>query len=301
MLPPKSLSQKTVIYRTQDQNLAPIARQLVWILFVLAIANGVFLYVFPQLAETHYAWPIKPPINAAFMGAGYLAGVMATGLVLFKARRWRSVRPLFPAFFALGLSLFVATVLHIDRFKWSYVLTWMWTVIYFAIPIGSAMVWYLHEKNSATLPARDSRLQAIRMTSVLLGVIVTTLAILLFFIPQLFLEIWPWQISPLMARVFAGWYFLGGVILLFGFSLRQAHEIPIAFGTLVASNTLSLMLLVLYPSSLRLNSGLWFWVALHALLLLQTAWATMRALAIMKQEGQEFWPFLVLNLMISDV
>jgi hypothetical protein len=286
MLPPKSLSQQNVVHLSQNQPLIPLARQLVWILFILAIANGVFLFVFPHFAETHYAWPIKPPINAAFMGAGYLAGMVATGLVLFRAKLWRSVRVLFPAFFALGLSLFIATMLHADRFKWDYALTWVWTVIYFAIPIGSVVVWYLHEKNAEGLPSKDSRLNTTRVSSVLLGLIVTVLALMLFFTPQLFLETWPWQVSPLMARVFAGWYFLAGVILLFSFDLRQAHEIPVAFATLAAWGLLSLLVVIVYQASLRQGLGLWLWVVLHGLFLLQSAWATLKALSYMNQEAQ---------------
>jgi hypothetical protein len=89
-----------------------------------------------------------------------------------------------------------------------------------------------------------------------------------------------------MARVFAGWYFLAGVILVFGYSLRQAHEIPIAFGTLIAWSVLALSLPLMYSSSLRIGTGLWLWLGLHSLILLQTAWATAKALGLMKKERQ---------------
>jgi hypothetical protein len=177
-------------------------------------------------------------------------------------------------------------MLHADRFKWDYALTWVWTVIYFAIPIGSVVVWYLHEKNAEGLPSKDSRLNTTRVSSVLLGLIVTVLALMLFFTPQLFLETWPWQVSPLMARVFAGWYFLAGVILLFSFGLRQAHEIPVAFATLAAWGLLSLLVVIVYQASLRQGLGLWLWVVLHGLFLLQSAWATLKALSYMNQEAQ---------------
>jgi hypothetical protein len=221
------------------------------------------------------------------MGAGYLAGMVATGLALFRAKYWRSVRILFPAFFVLGLSLFIATMLHTDRFKWDYVLTWIWTVVYFSIPIGSGIVWYIHEKTRKNLPSRDSRLNPIRQTSFVLGIGVTLLATLLFIFPTMFLEVWPWQITPLLARVFAGWYFLAGVILLFAPSLRQTNEIPIAFATLVAWSVLSLLLPVLYSSSIHLNFGSIFWISLHSVLLLQTAWATFMAVNLMNQEEQD--------------
>ena len=41
----------------------------IWVLLVLAALNGLFLYFVPAQAETHYAWSIKPSVNAAFIGA----------------------------------------------------------------------------------------------------------------------------------------------------------------------------------------------------------------------------------------
>ena len=56
-----------------------LTRAGIWVLAILAAANGLFLYFLPAQAETHYAWSIKPPVNAAFIGAGFLAGTLATG------------------------------------------------------------------------------------------------------------------------------------------------------------------------------------------------------------------------------
>jgi len=43
--------------------------------------------VFPGRADTDYAWSIQPAVNAGFIGAGFLAGTLATGLVLQRATR----------------------------------------------------------------------------------------------------------------------------------------------------------------------------------------------------------------------
>src|SRR5579885_2706139 len=56
----------------------PAARRLLWPAFILAIANGIFLYGFPTLAKDWFAWSINPPINAAFQGVGYLVGILVT-------------------------------------------------------------------------------------------------------------------------------------------------------------------------------------------------------------------------------
>jgi hypothetical protein len=273
---------------SQHDTFLPKARRLVWILFVLALANGGFLYLIPQFAETHYAWAVKPPINAAFMGAGYAAGMVATGLALFRAKRWRSIRPLFPGFFVLGLSLFVATLLHAERFKWDYPLTWVWTFVYFAIPFGSSLIWYWHERGNNTLSARDPRLNTIRIVSLVLGIVLTIATALLYFAPELFLNVWPWQITPLLARVFAGWYFLGSFFLLStGITLRKAHELPVSFATLVAWNILSLLLIVLYSDSIRFaTTGFWVWTLFHLAFLFFTTWVTLKAARVMRPQHQ---------------
>jgi hypothetical protein len=67
-----------------------VTRAGIWILLVLAAANGLFLYGLPGRADTDYAWAIRPPVNAAFIGAGFLAGTLATGLVLAIATSWRT-------------------------------------------------------------------------------------------------------------------------------------------------------------------------------------------------------------------
>ena len=98
-LPPRSSSPRT----TDDRGrVLPLTRAGVWVLLVLAAANGLFLYFVPARADTDYAWSIKPAVNAAFIGAGFLAGTLATGLVLAFATRWRSFSLLPPALWVLA-------------------------------------------------------------------------------------------------------------------------------------------------------------------------------------------------------
>ena len=103
-----------------DGTVQALTRAGIWVLLVLAAANGLFLYLVPGLADTDYAWSIKPAVNAAFIGAGFLAGTVATGLVLATATRWRTFSTLPIALWVLAGSLLGATIIHADRFKWDY-------------------------------------------------------------------------------------------------------------------------------------------------------------------------------------
>ena len=74
---------------------------------LLSNASALLTCIAPLLpgqADTDYAWSIKPAVNAAFIGAGFLAGTLATGLVLWKAQRWRTFSTLPIALWVLAFT-----------------------------------------------------------------------------------------------------------------------------------------------------------------------------------------------------
>src|SRR5215210_7337782 len=136
----------------ESSRMLPPVRVGIGVLFVLAVANGGFLYLFPSQAGTDYAWAIAPAASAAFMGAGYLAGAVGTGLAL-GAKGWESVR-------ALGLASFAATLIHSEKFRWDYVPTWLWTVVYASLPLGAVALMLLQRRVAPAESAeRDPRLR----------------------------------------------------------------------------------------------------------------------------------------------
>ena len=153
-----------------DGRVLGLTRAGVWVLFVLAAANGLFLYFLPGTADTDYAWSIKPGVNAAFIGAGFLAGTLATGLVLWKATRWRSFSLLPPALWVLATTLLVATLIHEDRFKWDYAPTWVWTFVYAVVPLAIPFLVVRQRRVAEPLPPADPALRTLRILSGIAGV-----------------------------------------------------------------------------------------------------------------------------------
>src|SRR3954467_11390004 len=147
----------------------PLTRAGIWVLAILAAANGLFLYFVPAQAETHYAWAIKPPINAAFIGAGFLAGTLATGLVLAFATRWRTFSTLPIALWGLATSLFTATLIHNDRFKFGYPPTWVWTFVYAAVPFAVPYLVLRQRRNADAEPQPDAKIMPLRIISGVFG------------------------------------------------------------------------------------------------------------------------------------
>ena len=239
-----------------------LTRAGVWVLLVLAAANGLFLYVFPGRADTDYAWSIQPAVNAGFIGAGFLAGTLATGLVLQRATRWRSFALLPPALWALASALLAATIIHADRFKWDYPPTWLWALVYVGVPLAVPFLAARQRRVAEPLPAADSALvvlSGITGTALIVGATASYVA------PVELDEHWPWALTPLLARAVAAWYALFGTMLLtLALAQRRRCEGLIGYATLAAWSVPLLALWLLHPDDVSRRPG---WYAVMVMLL----------------------------------
>jgi hypothetical protein len=248
-----------------------LTRAGVWVLFVLAAANGLWLYLLAGRADTDYAWAIKPSVNAAFIGAGFLAGTLATGLVLRYATRWRSFSTLPPALWVLATSLLAATIIHNDRFKFDYAPTWVWTVVYAGVPFAVPYLVYRQQRNAEPAPPADGALTPLRAISAVAGVAILIGAVALFAAPADLGKHWLWPLTPLLARAVAAWYALFGTMLVScSIGLRRREEALIPYATLASWSILLLALPALYPSQV---SGGALWYALMVALLAFSGYA----------------------------
>jgi hypothetical protein len=253
-----------------------LTRAGVWVLLVLAAANGLFLYFLPGLADSHYAWAIKPPVNAAFIGAGFLAGTLATGLVLATATRWRTFSNLPPALWVLASTLLAATIIHQDRFRWGYPLTWVWALVYAGVPLAVPFLVARQRRAAEAEPAADPSLRTLRALSAIVGALLVAGSVALFVAPMELGEHWPWPLTPLLARAVAAWYALFGTMLLTCAGwLRRPAEAIIPYATLAAWSVLLLALPLLHPEDV---SGGGLWVALMLGLLALSAYGLRVAL-----------------------
>jgi hypothetical protein len=264
--------------------LQSVSRAGVVLLLVLAAANGAFLYLVPARAADEYAWSINPPICAAFLGAGYLAGTVATALVVFRTRWWRSLRVLPPALAMLSITLLAATLIHADRFRWDYPPTWIWVVVYAGVPLVLAYLWREQERAAVPEPPADPRLSGVRTASAVLGGLALAVGALLFVLPAAGADVWPWPLTPLLARATGAWYLLIGTALLAcAVTMRRPHEAVIPYATLLAWSVLLLGLAVLHGDDLaRTGAPLVAWVLGQVALVALSVWALARAVPAMR-------------------
>ena len=267
----------------------PAVRAGLALLFGLAILNGAFLLFVPSQAKTDYAWAISPAASAAFMGAGYVAGAVGTGIGVFAASRWGSVKSLVPGFCALGLVAFSATLIHQDKFRWDYAPTWGWALVYASLPFGAAALFWLQAREEARQPARAPARPPVALAgaSYVLGVILVAVAVALFVAPDWLLADWPWKLTPLLARVFAAWYVLAGLTLLVAArGAGQPYERPISYATLGVWSALLLLLPLLHADDVSDSPLLAPWLALHAAVLVLCAVTTALAIRAMRSAGE---------------
>jgi hypothetical protein len=257
-----------------DGRVLGLTRAGVWVLFVLAAANGLFLYLVPGRADTDYAWSIKPAVNAAFIGAGFLAGTLATGLVLWRATRWRSFSLLPPALWVLATTLLAATIIHHDRFKWHYAPTWVWALVYAGVPLAIPVLVARQQRVAEALPAPDPALRVLRVLSGIIGAGLIAGAAALYFTPVELGEHWLWPLTPLLARAVAAWYALFGTMLVtFALAQRRRFEGLIGYATLAAWCVLLLALPLVHAKDV--SGGRAWQVLMVALLALAAYGLTM--------------------------
>jgi hypothetical protein len=257
------------------------------VVLVLAIANGTFLYLLPARAEPDYAWPIAPPVSAAFMGAGYLAGFVAAALAL-RARYWRSVHSLVWPLATLSAGMLAATLIHADRFRWEHPPAWGWTVVYAAIPPGAAFLWQRQARATAARPPPDARLGLIRALSWPLGALFALLGAVLLVAPQTLVDDWPWQLTPLLGRAFGSWYLLIGMLLLFAAATgARPHELVIPYAVVGTWSVLVLLVPLLHGSDVQdRGANLVLGLGVHAVALVLSTAGLVQVLRMVRREGE---------------
>jgi MFS family permease len=163
----------------------------------LLVAFGL-LYVRSELASDLFAWAIRPRITAMLLGSAYLGGVVFFSLLL-ASRIWHRAA--------------LTTLLHLDLFTFDRVAGWVWTLIYVVAPPLVVVAWFLNRRldpgpqpDAALVPPRVVRLM------LLVGIGAMAFAVALYLFPTAFIDVWPWKLTPLSARVQAPMLCLPGVL-----------------------------------------------------------------------------------------
>jgi len=199
----------------KDGRISPLTRWVAVLVVPILVLAFIILYLLPERTGDYFAWTITPTMTPMMMGAGYLAGAYFFARVV-RARRWHHVAIGFPAITTFVWFMAVATVLHYDRFNHSHPAFVAWLVLYAVTPLLIPGLWWWNGRTSSHDPDPHDVIlsRSIRWLMLALGIVNLTNGILMLLFPAWFIPIWPWPVSPLTARIVAGWFALPGVVAL---------------------------------------------------------------------------------------
>jgi hypothetical protein len=189
---------------------------------VLLVAFGVLtflavaaLFVRPETTDRYFAWTIKPPLTAAFLGAAYAAGCTLVVLSV-RATAWAHARAPVVTILLFTVLTLVATVVHLDRFHFGSPgliargAAWLWTSVYLVVPVVLVVLLVLQWRAPGEHPPRQRPMP--RWLAVVLAaqaVVLLAAGAVLFVRPGV-LD-WPWALTALTSRAVGAWLASFGV------------------------------------------------------------------------------------------
>jgi hypothetical protein len=173
---------------------------------ILVVAFLILTFT-PEQTGQRFAWAISPSMTAAFMGAGYLGGAYVF-LRVALGDPWVQVKHGFPPVAAFTTIMLVATVLHWQRFDLGHFPFQLWLLLYVVTPVLIPYLWWRNRSKDTglVLPGEVLVPAVARWALLVAGVGFAIFSALGLFAPQVLIDLWVWPLSPLTARIMAGWF-----------------------------------------------------------------------------------------------
>ena len=175
---------------------------------LLALWVGIWGYFIPGQVDKAIPW-LVPPLHARFLGAMYLSGLtfMIGGIL---ARYYIEVRVMVRVIAIWTGMLFVVSLLYLGEFDYSHKPVWFWFAAYLIYPlIALWLIWRDRTlRESVDGPALPAWVRGYLLTQ---GIVVTLLALVLLFMPEFMVNVWPWNITQLLAQIYSAPFLAYGV------------------------------------------------------------------------------------------
>jgi hypothetical protein len=236
----------------------PISRP-VRVFLTIAVVS-VFLVALPLLflsehTDRYFAWTIKPPITAAFLGSGYGAVALALWLAL-REREWVRIRAGVWVI-TTGLTLIlIATLAHLDRFHLHSahaslrVWAWTWLVLYGVLGPALLVALWMQWRTQGTEPPVQMPLPGtLRVALRLLGAVMLSIGVALFVAPGTAETIWAWPLSPLTSRMVGSWFASIGLSLFVAARENDYQRVRVVAAAYAAYPALQVITLGRWPEA----------------------------------------------------
>ena len=186
-------------FPTENPRVAPQLRVQFLFVGLVLLAAGGSLFFFADEARLLWPWQVGS-FNTLFLGAIYLAAFAVVMVALWYGR-WSPVRLVLPMVFVFTATVLLVSVLHLGRFDFARWSTWLWFMLYAAVPANAAIHMWRY---------REMPVPAVFTTPMPWRVVLTGLAVLLglygvgmFLAPEVFTYFWPWPVDGFHGRLYS--------------------------------------------------------------------------------------------------
>ena len=212
----------------RDDAVLPAMRVVAVVVVAVLLPALVILWGLPSRTADLWAWTIKPDLTPIFMGSGYGAGAYFFYRV-YRTARWHevSVGVISAAWFAL--LMLGTTIIHYDKFNHGDAPTlaaiafYGWTSVYILSPWVVAYIWWRNQRTDPRTPEPGEAL--VPPTALLVarvaaaGALIAAAVVLIS--PQVAIDNWGWNLTPLTAREIGCFTAqVGGAFLILSFDPR---------------------------------------------------------------------------------
>jgi hypothetical protein len=192
-----------------------IYRETRWLAIIIVPFLLIAFYIlFLRTSETKalFAWEIGAPMTAMMLGSAYIGGAYFFTRAS-RAKHWHLISVGFLPVATFASFMGIATILSWDKFTHDHVSFYTWVVLYFTTPFLVLAAWLRNRRTDPGIPdSHDFVLsRAARYVLGAAGLFNIVLSILLLIAPQGMINIWPWTLTVLTARVVGGMFALQGM------------------------------------------------------------------------------------------
>ena len=218
-----------------DDQVLPAVRVAAVVVVAVLVPGLVILWGLPTRTDELWAWTIKAPLTAIFMGAGYGAGAYFFVRV-WRAERWHEISVGVVSAAVFALLMLVTTLLHFDKFNQgrahdglpdppalATVAFYGWTIVYILSPFVVGWLWWRNQRLDPRTPDDSDLLvpPAVRNLVRVIAIGALLAAAVVLVQPSVAIDSWGWKLTPLTARVIACFTAqIGTGFLLLSFDVR---------------------------------------------------------------------------------
>ena len=172
-------------------------------LVLLFLVDAVqILLLLPSRTGELFAWRIQPEINSFILGSAYIAG----GYFFIRVcagSPWRLVAGGFPPIIVFVWLAGIATFLHLDRLNEGGLPLAAWLALYVVAPLVVPVIYLANSRRADRAMMGEQLPQGLRLLLGAAGSTVVALGLTVYLAPTAAIDVWPWVLTPLTARVVA--------------------------------------------------------------------------------------------------